>query len=52
MPANLPVIVGFGGVNPAGRLSFHHGYRRMVIEALPQDTADGTWAALAGLTGM
>ena len=23
MGAPLPVIVGFGGVNPAGRVSFH-----------------------------
>ena len=29
-----PVIVGFGGVNPAGRSSSHHGYRRMVIDEL------------------
>ena len=27
--SRLPVIVGFGGVNAAGRLSAHHGYRRM-----------------------
>jgi len=47
----LPVIVGFGGINAAGRSSFHHAYRRMVIDALPQDMADGTWQALAALTG-
>ncbi len=30
----LPVIVGFGGINAAGRASFHHGYQRMVFDAL------------------
>jgi acetoacetyl-[acyl-carrier protein] synthase len=48
----LPVVVGFGGVNAAGRSSGHHGYRRMVIDALPQQLADETWASLAGLTGV
>ncbi len=31
----LPVIVGFGGANPAGRSSFHHGFMRTMYEALP-----------------
>ena len=26
----LPVIVGFGGINAAGRSSGHNGYRRMM----------------------
>ncbi|AUM11761.1 beta-ketoacyl synthase [Ketobacter alkanivorans] len=30
----LPLIIGFGGVNAAGRASFHHGYQRMVFECL------------------
>ena len=51
MSVRLPVVVGFGGVNAAGRSSGHHGYRRMVIDALPQELADQTWASLAGLTG-
>ena len=51
MPANLPVIVGFGGVNPAGRLSFHHGYRRMVIEALGDVASSRTFSSLAALMG-
>lgn len=49
--AALPVIVGFGGVNPAGRLSFHHAYRRMVVDALPQTAADRTYTGLAALMG-
>ena len=32
--SSLPVIVGFGGVNPAGRSSFHHGFMRVVYDAL------------------
>lgn len=30
----LPLIIGFGGVNAAGRASFHHGYQRMVFDSL------------------
>ena len=47
----LPVIVGFGGVNAAGRSSGHNGYRRMVIDALPAAAAQQTRASLAALTG-
>ena len=47
--AHLPVIVGFGGVNPAGRSSFHHGYRRLVIDALSQDKAQLTLNSLMPL---
>ena len=32
--SRLPVIVGFGGYNAAGRSSFHHGFRRIVQESL------------------
>jgi len=31
----LPVIVGFGGYNAAGRSSSHQAFRRTVLEALP-----------------
>ena len=47
--SRLPVIVGFGGVNPAGRSSLHHGYRRMVIDKLGTDAQDKTFASLAAL---
>lgn len=47
----LPVIVGFGGINAAGRSSAHHAYRRMVIDALPQDSAVPTWSSLARIMG-
>ena len=45
----LPVIVGFGGVNPAGRISFHHAYRRTVIDALDTQAAGETYASLTAL---
>ena len=42
-------MVGFGGINPAGRASFHHAYRRLVIDKLDQEKQDGTFASLAKL---
>ncbi len=50
--SRLPVIVGFGGVNPAGRSSGHHGYRRMVIDQLNANLADETYRSLAALMNM
>jgi acetoacetyl-[acyl-carrier protein] synthase len=47
--ARLPLIVGFGGINAAGRSSFHHGYRRMVIDALPEAYVQSTLRSLAAL---
>jgi len=49
--ARLPVITGFGGINAAGRSSGHHGYRRLVIDALPKSQAQATYHNLAALTG-
>ena len=48
----LPVIVGFGGVSAAGRSSGHHGYRRMVIDALSQQQAEQTYSSLAVMMGL
>ncbi|MDX5371003.1 MAG: beta-ketoacyl synthase [Pseudomonadaceae bacterium] len=45
--SRLPVIVGFGGYNAAGRSSFHHGFRRMVQESLDAATRQETLAGLA-----
>ncbi|MCB1729844.1 MAG: beta-ketoacyl synthase, partial [Halieaceae bacterium] len=45
----LPVIVGFGGINGAGRVSGHHAFRRMVYSALPRAQQQRTLAALAAL---
>ncbi|WP_372782448.1 beta-ketoacyl synthase [Litorivivens sp.] len=49
--ARLPVITGFGGINPAGRSSFHHGYRRLVLDALPESKVQRTLQSLAALMG-
>ena len=48
----LPVITGFGGINPAGRLSFHHGYKRLVIDAMSPAEQDSTFKSLANLMGV
>lgn len=48
----LPVIVGSGGINPAGRVSFNHAYRRMVLESLPQQVQQTTLGSLAKLMGL
>ncbi|MFT7219666.1 MAG: acetoacetyl-[acyl-carrier protein] synthase [Candidatus Azotimanducaceae bacterium] len=47
--SRLPVIVGYGGVNPAGRSSLSHSYRRMVIDRLGKPEQDRTFASLASL---
>lgn len=45
--SRLPVIVGFGGYNAAGRSSFHHGFRRTVQESLEPRARQETLAGLA-----
>lgn len=48
----LPVITGFGGVNPAGRVSFNNAYRRLVLDVLSQSDQDRTYHSLARLMGL
>ncbi|MFM8353361.1 MAG: beta-ketoacyl synthase, partial [Gammaproteobacteria bacterium] len=48
----LPVIVGFGGINAAGRASFDHAYHRLVIETLNTPTQDATYRNLATLMNL
>lgn len=50
--SRLPVIVGYGGINPAGRVSFYHAYRRLVIDALDDARRDRTFASLAQVMGL
>jgi len=45
--SRLPVIVGLGGINAAGRVSFHHAYRRLVIDALSEADRSRTYRSLA-----
>ena len=48
----LPVIVGFGGVGPAGRSSFHHAYRRTIFDSLDSADRRRTVLALAAMMGL
>lgn len=50
--SHLPIIVGFGGFNAAGRSSGHHAYRRMVIESLSSEDRQETLAGLAVMMGL
>lgn len=45
----LPVIVGFGGYNASGRSSFHHGFRRTVLNSLNTEKRIKTLVSLASL---
>lgn len=48
--SNLPVIIGFGGINAAGRTSSHHGYRRLILDHLDTQSRLDTLTDLATLT--
>lgn len=46
---NLPLIVGFGGINPAGRSSGHMAYQRLVFDALNGSKQQQTLKSLSQL---
>lgn len=48
----LPVIVGMGGMNSAGRTSGFHSYKRMVCDALSSEELASTWSDLANRMGV
>lgn len=50
--AVLPVVVGYGGFNPAGRSSFDQAYRRMILESLDGGDRVRTIAGLACMMGL
>lgn len=50
--ARLPVIVGFGGINSAGRTSSHQAYRRIVFDLLPSLIQQDVLLDLATITNM
>ncbi len=52
MSSQLPLIVGFGGYNAAGRVSGHRSYQRLVYEALSKQEQQETRGALASLMGL
>lgn len=49
--SNLPVIVGFGGISPAGRSSFHQGYKRLIFDKLSQAEQQEVLQDLKTITG-
>jgi acetoacetyl-[acyl-carrier protein] synthase len=50
--ARLPVIVGFGGINSAGRTSSHQAYRRIIFDLLPSSIQQDVLLDLATITNM
>ncbi|MBT6211496.1 MAG: beta-ketoacyl synthase, partial [Woeseia sp.] len=48
----LPVIVGFGGVSPAGRSSFHHAYRRTILDSIQGSERSDMFMSLASLMNL
>ena len=48
----LPIIVGFGGYNAAGRSSSFQSYRRMILESLTETEQEKTLAGLGCLMGI
>lgn len=51
MSSYLPLIVGFGGYNAAGRSSGHQAYDRIILESLATIDRQKTIASLAHLMG-
>ncbi len=47
--SKLPVIVGFGGINTAGRSSCHHAYSRLVFDSLSEKHRRRTLDSIAQL---
>ena len=48
----LPIVVGMGGINAAGRTSAHQGFRRIVIDKLTQEARQETFLGLATLMNL
>lgn len=46
---SLPIVVGMGGINAAGRTSFHQGFRRIVIDKINAQAREETFVGLASL---
>ena len=49
---NLPLIVGFGGINSAGRASGHLAYQRMIFDSLSESKKTQTLSSLGLLMGL
>ena len=48
----FPVIIGMGGVGPAGRSSFQHAFNWLVFDDLTNKQKFETLKSLASLTGL
>ncbi|MFM2484115.1 beta-ketoacyl synthase [Celerinatantimonas yamalensis] len=48
----IPVIVGLGGMNAAGRSSGFHSYKRMIADILSAEQMNSTWRDLATRMGV
>ena len=48
----LPLIVGFGGINAAGRSSDHQAFRRLIIDTLSASEEARTIDQIGALMGM
>ena len=48
----LPLIVGFGGINAAGRSSDHQAFRRLIMDALSPSEKARTIDQIGALIGM
>jgi acetoacetyl-[acyl-carrier protein] synthase len=46
---SLPVVIGMGGINAAGRTSFHQGFRRIIIDKINAQAREETFLGLASL---
>lgn len=49
--AKLPLIVGLGGINAAGRSSGFHSYKRLLCDVLTDQEMSSTWQDLANRMG-
>ena len=50
--AKLPLIVGLGGINAAGRSSGFHSYKLMIADVLSEEAMQSTWQDLARRMGL
>lgn len=50
--SKLPVIIGMGGINAAGRSANFHSYKRMVSQSLSNQQLQDTWRDLALVMGL
>lgn len=50
--SHLPVIIGMGGVSPAGRTSGHHAFKRLILSQLSLGEQQASLLSLASLSGL